>query len=146
VLHERLTSIEELQIQFTEYQLSYNKLVVEMGRRLQYREAAENIVRGMIDQLAAMTEGLCPILSRDPRPSEIYCCGFAFPAGPLTSQQKNARRALLSMQNKGLIYRRTYPSALRICQPGGTSSQSMSIPLRVSRAVTERNTANFYRQ
>lgn len=60
-LHERLVTIEELQTQFTEYQLSYNKLVVEMGRRLQYREAAENIVRGMIDQLAAMTEGLCPI-------------------------------------------------------------------------------------
>jgi len=29
---------------------------VEMGRRLQYREAAENIVRGMIDQLTALTE------------------------------------------------------------------------------------------
>jgi len=56
VLHERLTTIEELQTQFTEYQLSYDKLVLEMGRRLQYREAAENIVRGMIDQLAAMTE------------------------------------------------------------------------------------------
>jgi autophagy-related protein 17 len=65
VLHERLATIEELQVQFTEYQLSYNKLVVEMGRRLQYREAAENIIRGMIDQLAAMTEGLCQILSRE---------------------------------------------------------------------------------
>ena len=63
-LHKRLITIEELQTQFTEYQLSYNKLVVEMGRRLQYREAAENIVRGMIDQLAAMTEGSRPILSR----------------------------------------------------------------------------------
>ena len=60
-LHERLVTIEELQSQFTEYQLSYNKLVVEMGRRLQYREAAENIVRGVIDQLAEMTEGSCPI-------------------------------------------------------------------------------------
>ncbi|KAF9790384.1 autophagy-related protein 17 [Thelephora terrestris] len=56
VLHERLITIEELQTQFAEYQLSYNKLVVEMGRRLRYREAAENVVRGMIDQLAAMTE------------------------------------------------------------------------------------------
>ena len=64
MLHERLGTIEELQTQFTEYQLSYNKLVVEMGRRLQYREAAENIVRGMIDQLDAMTEGLT-ILLRD---------------------------------------------------------------------------------
>jgi autophagy-related protein 17 len=62
VLHERLITIEELQTQFTEYQLSYNKLVVEMGRRLQYREAAENIVRGMIDQLTALTEGMCPIV------------------------------------------------------------------------------------
>lgn len=56
VLHERLITLEELQTQFAEYQLSYNKLVVEMGRRLQYREAAETIVRGMIEQLAAMTE------------------------------------------------------------------------------------------
>lgn len=60
MLHERLITIEELQTQFAEYQLSYNKLVVELGRRLQYREAAENVVRGMIDQLAAMTEGSCP--------------------------------------------------------------------------------------
>jgi len=68
-LHERLITIEELQTQFTEYQLSYNKLVVEMGRRLQYREAAENIVRGMIDQLAALTEGSRPILPTRPLPS-----------------------------------------------------------------------------
>lgn len=61
MLHERLITIEELQTQFAEYQLSYNKLVVELGRRLQYREAAENVVRGMIDQLAAMTEGSCPV-------------------------------------------------------------------------------------
>jgi len=37
-----------------------------MGRRLQYREAAENIVRGMIDQLAAMAEGSFPIFSPPP--------------------------------------------------------------------------------
>ena len=64
MLHERLITLEELQTQFAEYQLSYNKLVVEMGRRLQYREAAETIVRGMIEQLAAMAEGSCPILSQ----------------------------------------------------------------------------------
>lgn len=64
MLHERLITLEDLQTQFIEYQLSYNKLVVEMGRRLQYREAAENIVRGMIEQLAALTEGSCPILFR----------------------------------------------------------------------------------
>lgn len=59
MLHERLITIEDLQTQFTEYQLSYNKLVVEMGRRLQYREAAESTVRDMIDQLVAMTESSC---------------------------------------------------------------------------------------
>jgi len=75
-LHERLITIEGLQTQFTEYQLSYNKLVVEMGRRLQYREAAENIVRGMIDQLAAMAEGSRLILFR---PSLKFTI---FPAGP----------------------------------------------------------------
>lgn len=86
MLHERLITIEELQTQFAEYQLSYNKLVVEMGRRLRYREAAETVVRGMIDQLAAMTEGSCPVLLRCPRPSEIYFCGFPSRRVPLTTQ------------------------------------------------------------
>jgi autophagy-related protein 17 len=33
--------------------------MLEIARRRQYREAAENIVRGMMSQLAAMTDGTC---------------------------------------------------------------------------------------
>jgi autophagy-related protein 17 len=39
------------------YQTAFNKLILELARRSQYREAAENIVRGMMSQLEAMTEG-----------------------------------------------------------------------------------------
>ena len=54
-----------------------------MGRRLQYREAAENIVRGMIDQLTAMTEGPYPILLPSSfQSSKIHFHGSTLPAGP----------------------------------------------------------------
>jgi autophagy-related protein 17 len=59
-LQEHLITIEDLQQKFTSYQLSYNKMLLEIGRRGQYREAAAVIVRRMIEELAAMTEGLCP--------------------------------------------------------------------------------------
>jgi len=55
-LQEHLVTVEDLQQRFTSYQLSYNKLLLEIGRRRQYREAAENVIRGIMDQLAAMTE------------------------------------------------------------------------------------------
>lgn len=111
-MHERLITIEELQTQFTEYQLSYNKLVVEMGRRLQYREAAENIVRGMIDQLAAMTEGSRPILSTPPLcPSEICFSCFTFPAVPIEThtEEREMRAAFNAEQGSNL------PADLCLC-------------------------------
>jgi len=37
--------------------MAFNKLILEIGRRRQYREAAENIVKGMMKQLESMTEG-----------------------------------------------------------------------------------------
>jgi hypothetical protein len=43
--------------------MSYSKLLIEIARRRQYKEAAENIVRGMMVQLQAMSEGVfLPIL------------------------------------------------------------------------------------
>lgn len=53
-----------------------------MGRRLQYREAAENIVRGMIDQLAAMTDGSCPTLLS---PFGLLKCASIWSAVPVPS-------------------------------------------------------------
>ncbi|KAJ7931431.1 hypothetical protein B0H13DRAFT_1857841 [Mycena leptocephala] len=41
---------------FVSYRTAFNKLMLEIARRRQYREAAENIVRGMMSQLAAMTQ------------------------------------------------------------------------------------------
>ena len=111
MLHERLINIEELQTQFTEYQLSYNKLVVEMGRRSQYREAAENIVRGMIDQLAAMTEGSFRILYGVFRLSKICFYGSTFPAGRfcISIEEREMRATFNAEQGSNL------PADLCLC-------------------------------
>lgn len=42
--------------------MAFNKLILEIGRRIQYREAAENIVKGMMKQLDFMTQGNCFLL------------------------------------------------------------------------------------
>ena len=43
------------------YQTAFSKLIIEISRRGQYREAAENIVKGMMAQLRSMTEGRGPM-------------------------------------------------------------------------------------
>ncbi|KAJ7034962.1 autophagy-related protein 17 [Mycena alexandri] len=55
-LQRHLLTVEHLHERFVSYQTAFNKLMLEIARRRQYREAAENIVRGMVAQLAAMTE------------------------------------------------------------------------------------------
>ncbi|KAI9512058.1 autophagy-related protein 17 [Russula earlei] len=55
-LHQNLVIIEDLIRQFNAYRLSFGKLLVEIARRRQYKDAAENIVRGMMAHLEAMSE------------------------------------------------------------------------------------------
>ncbi|KAF8969245.1 autophagy protein Apg17-domain-containing protein [Flammula alnicola] len=55
-LHHHLTTLEQLHEQYVAYRMAFNKLLLEIARRRQYREAAENIVRGMMRQLESMTE------------------------------------------------------------------------------------------
>jgi len=55
-LHQNLVTIEDLIRQFNAYRLSFGKLLVEVARRRQYKDAAENIVRGMMAHLEAMSE------------------------------------------------------------------------------------------
>ncbi|RDB26201.1 Autophagy-related protein 17 [Hypsizygus marmoreus] len=55
-MHNHLLTLEHLRSRFVSYQTAFNKLVLELARRRQYREAAENIVRGMMAQLEAMSE------------------------------------------------------------------------------------------
>jgi autophagy-related protein 17 len=57
-LHDYLSNLEALQTRFAAYQFSYSRLLLELGRRTQYVEAANKIVRGMNAQLAAMVQGL----------------------------------------------------------------------------------------
>lgn len=57
MMQQHLASIEHLRIHYTEYQYSYCKLVEELARRKQYKEAATKIVQGMASQLTAMVEG-----------------------------------------------------------------------------------------
>lgn len=57
-LDQNLVVIEDLIRQFNAYQFSYSELLVEIARRRQYKEAAENIVSGMVARLEAMSEGV----------------------------------------------------------------------------------------
>jgi len=59
-LQEHLTTLRELHEQFVSYRMAFNKLILEIARRGQYREAAENIVKGMTRQLDSMTLGRRP--------------------------------------------------------------------------------------
>lgn len=56
-LQENLTILEQFHERFVYYQAAFNKLVIEIARRRLYTESAETIVRGMMAQLEAMTEG-----------------------------------------------------------------------------------------
>lgn len=56
-LHDHMLAVEHLHDRYIAYQTAFSKLILELARRRQYREAAENIVRGMMVQLEAMTEG-----------------------------------------------------------------------------------------
>lgn len=56
LLHHHIVTIEDLQHRFTSYQYAYSKLLLELARRRQYRDASDRIVNGMIAQLNAMTE------------------------------------------------------------------------------------------
>ncbi|EIW57328.1 uncharacterized protein TRAVEDRAFT_169021 [Trametes versicolor FP-101664 SS1] len=53
-LHLQLHPIEELHHKYTSYQYAYNKLVLELARRRQYREAAQRVVANTIAELDAM--------------------------------------------------------------------------------------------
>ncbi|KAK1226570.1 Autophagy- protein 17 [Marasmius sp. AFHP31] len=56
VLQGHLSTIEDLHERYVLYQIAFRKLVVEISRRRLYKEAAENIVKGMMAQLESMTE------------------------------------------------------------------------------------------
>ncbi|ESK94616.1 kinase activator [Moniliophthora roreri MCA 2997] len=55
-LQSHLSTIEHLHERYVAYRIAFQKLVIEIARRRMYKEAAENIVRGMMSQLEAMTE------------------------------------------------------------------------------------------
>ncbi|KAF8813299.1 hypothetical protein BYT27DRAFT_7180774 [Phlegmacium glaucopus] len=56
ILYHHLLTLEHLHERYVAYRMAFNKLILEIGRRRQYREAAENIVKGMMKQLDSMTE------------------------------------------------------------------------------------------
>jgi len=55
-------AIEDLIRRFNAYRLSHSKLLVEIARRRQYKEAAQSIVRSMTAQLEAMSDGMFSLL------------------------------------------------------------------------------------
>jgi autophagy-related protein 17 len=56
-LQQQLETLDHLHERYVLYQTAFNKLVLEIARRRHYRESTESIVKGMISQLQAMTEG-----------------------------------------------------------------------------------------
>ena len=56
-LHQHLVILEQLHDRYVSYQTAYNKLVLEMARRRQYREQVDRIVRDMTEQLEEMARG-----------------------------------------------------------------------------------------
>lgn len=62
MLQQHILTLDDLHHRFLSYQTSFNKLLVEIARRRQYREAADKIVEGMMGQLDAMADGPCFIL------------------------------------------------------------------------------------
>lgn len=65
-LHAHLSTLADLRMTYTSYQASYNNLVVEMDRRRQYRDAAEDIVKQMAQQLNLLRERTFTILHPPP--------------------------------------------------------------------------------
>ena len=62
ILHHHLLTLQHLHERYVAYRMAFNKLILEIGRRIQYREAAENIAKGMMKQLDFMTQGNCFLL------------------------------------------------------------------------------------
>jgi hypothetical protein len=58
-----LLALSGLTQHYTSFQFSFRRLLVEMARRGHYKEAADQIVRGMMVQLEAMAEGMSALLS-----------------------------------------------------------------------------------
>lgn len=55
-MEAHITTLEDLCTHYVEYRSSFDWLLVEISRRVQYREAAEKIVEGMGRQLDAMAQ------------------------------------------------------------------------------------------
>ncbi|PCH42280.1 hypothetical protein WOLCODRAFT_152309 [Wolfiporia cocos MD-104 SS10] len=56
LLHQHLAAVEDLHHRFASYQYSYNKLLLELARRRQYSDGVQQIVKGMVAQLDALTQ------------------------------------------------------------------------------------------
>ncbi|TFK72955.1 hypothetical protein BDN72DRAFT_271834 [Pluteus cervinus] len=55
-LESHLHTVSELHGRYVAYQIAFAKLVLELERRAQYRDAAENLVREMAERLQSMSE------------------------------------------------------------------------------------------
>lgn len=80
--------------------MSFNKVLVEVARRREYKEAAEDIVSGMMAQLQAMTDGRPPFhafIVNDAPSFHAFVCTY------LSLMSINADGVLASypMKNRG---------------------------------------------
>lgn len=97
-MQRHVLTVEDLQQQFISYQTAFRKLILEIARRRVYKEAAENIVRGMMDQLTAMTEG---------SDSSTTIAKIVYKV-ELTTPQKNDEYGNTSIRSRALIFQKIF--------------------------------------
>ncbi|KAF8656814.1 hypothetical protein AX16_002363 [Volvariella volvacea WC 439] len=57
LLHDQLHAVSELHENYVSYEKAFSKLVLELQRRVQYRDSMEMMVREMSERLQRLTEG-----------------------------------------------------------------------------------------
>lgn len=126
-LQQRLLVVEDLHHRFVQYQSSFHKLLIEIARRRQYREAAEKIVEGMMSQLDALFSGK----SRSSALFPDHLISLTHPSTHLPNindvAQRKARYAKTSMPSTAPISRQTFVSVSRTRRRGGRSSLCLAI-------------------
>ena len=116
-LQQHLLTLEDLHHRFLSYQTAFNKLLVEIARRRMYQEAAENIVKGIMNQMEAMTEGW------------LYSVDCNIPLNPpFVVDQKKVNSVLGSTQKMVRISQQTSACASKIHQQNGKLCRSVERP------------------
>lgn len=130
-LHQHLSALQQLHEQYVAYRMAFNKLLLEIARRRQYREAAENIAHGMMRQLESMTEGAYPL-----PPSLISSVPARVVIDENEFLQRRTACGCTSTRSTGSTSQRTCVCPSRMRRRRGRLYQWRARPLRCCRIST----------